>query len=125
MYVIPTELLVTLNTFLTKQNLLSYLPRVEYFGLAFSVTWPGYRHVNDGESSLGVGLRGMYVSSVWYRSQRDVRLFCMVSVSEGCTSLLYGIGLRGMYVSSVWYRSQRDVRLFCMVSVSEGCTSLL
>ena len=43
---------------------LSCLPRVKYFGLSIPVTLPVYRNVNDVVSSLGIGLRGMYISSV-------------------------------------------------------------
>ena len=45
-------------------NWLSYLPITKYFGLMISVTWPVYRNVNDGESSLGIDLKGMDISSV-------------------------------------------------------------
>ena len=31
-------------------NSLSYLPRIKYFGPSVSVSWPGYRNVNDEES---------------------------------------------------------------------------
>ena len=53
-----------MNSFLTKSVQLSYLPPVKYFDLSVSVTWPVYRNVNDEESSLGVGLKKIYVSFV-------------------------------------------------------------
>ena len=51
---------------------LSYLPSIKHCGPPISVTWPDDRNVKDEESSLGVGLKGMYISSV----------------SKGCTSLV-------------------------------------
>ena len=56
--------LLGVNTFLTKRIQLSYLPWIKYFGLPVSVTWPVYRNVKDEDSSLGIGLKGMYTSSV-------------------------------------------------------------
>ena len=101
-------------------------------------------------NASGVGLKGMYISVVclqclWCRSQRDVHICCLftmplVSVSKGCTYLLFvfnasGVGLKGMYISVVclqclWCRSQRDVHICCLftmplVSVPKGCTYLL
>ena len=52
----------SLNTLLMESVQLSCLPRVKYFGLPVSVTWPVYRNVNDVESSLGVGLKIIYIS---------------------------------------------------------------
>ena len=51
------------NTFLSKSVQLSFLPRIQCFGLPISVTWPVYRTVNDKESSLGIGLKGILDSS--------------------------------------------------------------
>ena len=38
--------------------------RIKHFGQPVSVTWPVYRNVNDEESSFGIGLKGMNISSV-------------------------------------------------------------
>ena len=51
-----------INSFLTKWIQLCGLPRVKYFDLPMSVTSPVYRNVNDEESSLGVGLKGIDIS---------------------------------------------------------------
>ena len=52
------------NTVLTEYTQLSYPPCIKYFGLPVSVTWPVYSNFNDEESSFGIGLTGMYTSSV-------------------------------------------------------------
>ena len=52
------------NTLLTKSSPLSCLPRIKYFDLPMSVTWPVCTNVNAEESSLGVGLKRIYISSV-------------------------------------------------------------
>ena len=57
------------DTFLTKKINLSSCPPIKYFALQISITWPVYRNINDKQSSLGVGLKGIYISSVsseWY-----------------------------------------------------------
>ena len=43
---------------------LSYLPCIKYCGLPVSVNCSVYRNVNDEESSFGIGLKGMCISSV-------------------------------------------------------------
>ena len=45
---------------------------MKYFGLPISVTWTVYRNVE--ESSLGIGLKGMYISSVSSERDRPVGL---------------------------------------------------
>ena len=52
------------NSFLTRKIPVSYFPCIKYVGLAISVTCPVYRHINDEASSFGIGLKGMYISSV-------------------------------------------------------------
>ena len=49
-----------------------------------SVTWSVYRHVNDEESSLGVGLKRIYISSV----RSIVSLFdaCLTSLQQASVS---------------------------------------
>ena len=37
---------------------------IKYFGMPISVTRPIYRNINNEESSLGIGLKRMYISSV-------------------------------------------------------------
>ena len=53
-----------LTTFLAEYVQLILLPRIKNFSLPISVTWPVYRNVKDEESSLGIGLKGIYISSV-------------------------------------------------------------
>ena len=43
---------------------LRYLPCIKYCGPPVSVSCPVYRNVSDEESSFGIGLKGMYISSV-------------------------------------------------------------
>ena len=61
------------------EPLLSYLPRIKYFGLPFSVKWPVYRNFNDEESSLSIGLKLIYISSV------RIHLFCKFKMAFTCT----------------------------------------
>ena len=53
-----------MNTFLAKEVQLRCLPRIKYFGLPISVTWPVYRNINGIESSLDVCLKRIDISSV-------------------------------------------------------------
>ena len=59
-------------------------------------------NVNDEESSLGVGLKGMYMSSVsWeWRSHEPKGCTCLLSVGNGV------------------HMNQRDVHVFCQLGMA-------
>ena len=52
------------SSVMTKRARLSCLPGIRYFGLPICITWPVYRNMKHEESPLGVGVQGMYISSV-------------------------------------------------------------
>ena len=68
-----------LNTFLRRQNQLSCLPCIEYFGLTIAGSVLVCRNVNIKSVNIkSVNIKSVNIKSVflWYRSQRDVYLFC-------------------------------------------------
>ena len=58
------DLVHMINTFPSKSTWVAFHVLIKYFGQPFSVTWPVYRNISAGESSLGVGLKRIYISSV-------------------------------------------------------------
>ena len=50
--------------FRDKVNSAGCLPQIKYFGLTVSISWPVCRNANSEESSLGVSLIRIYISSV-------------------------------------------------------------
>ena len=55
---------VLFNFFSDEVNSLSYLTCIKYFGLPISVSCPVDRSVYDEESSLSIGLKGIYISPI-------------------------------------------------------------